>query len=123
MISLWRFGARKRNKDVQEMKKIKQQYSFSRVERRRITEDHFLFVRIMGSEAHVTSPSTLDDWIISKHNGYIILYHRHPGAFSFHEHRRFRSINSAIDEIHSHDAYMMKQCNVITESENIPVIQ
>ena len=57
--------------------------------------------------ARMVSRNTLDSWIIEIRRDYCILYHDHPGQKRYHEHRRFRTVGEALQEIKSHDEYVL----------------
>ncbi len=83
---------------------------FQEYDKKRIYDERYFFSSVIdGNHARMVSKNTLDSWIIEMKEDYCILYHDHPGNIQYHEHRRFLTFNEALQEIKSHDRYVLNK--------------
>ncbi len=73
-----------------------------------LSDSYFRIIRITEAFIELQSVNTSHCWIIKKHEGYMLLFHKHSKRDCYyHKHKTIYSIKAAISEIKSHDSYVL----------------
>jgi len=97
--------------------------SFTRKEMNLVTDPYFEIIKETDQFIEVKSLNTNHCWNIFKNTFeaamVVVLYHKHkPQDKYYHKHKIVRTVKEAVEEIKSHDAYVIEKMNkVIPEIE------
>ena len=88
--------------------------AFTRKEETLLHDDYFALIRETDQFAEVQSVNTGHCWNVFKNTFekgcHITLYHKHKRTDQYyHQHRNCRTVAEAVEQIKSHDAYVLEQ--------------
>lgn len=100
---------------------------FTRKEERMLHDNYFFFVRETEQFIEVRSENTGHCWSVFKNSveapNRVTLYHKHKAKDKYyHRHRECRTVQEAVDQIKSHDRYVLEQQFQKQDRYKVPVV-
>ena len=98
---------------------------FTRKEERMLHDPYFSVIRETEQFIEVRSKNTGHCWNVFKNTfeakNHVTLYHKHKAADQYyHKHRECRTVQEAVDQIKSHDCYVLEQLAKVREKQPAP---
>lgn len=100
---------------------------FTRKEERMLHDTYFFIVRETEQFVEVRSENTGHYWSVFKNSleasNRVTLYHKHKAKDKYyHRHRECRTVQEAVEQIKSHDRYVLEQQSQKEEKQKLPAV-